>query len=84
MIKQLPVPEIKVLYNEVYVDLEHVALRTQPKLPLQDGPPGVGGKHNAETPEHVEDGQRAKDAEPEPQENVDLLVDYVDWQDTLI
>ena len=53
------------------------------ELPLDDGPPGRGHEDDPERPEDVDEGQDGQDAEPEPQEDADLLVDYVDGKHAL-
>ncbi len=35
------------------------------------------------SPDEIEEGEGGKDDEPEPEEDVDLLVDDVDWKQTL-
>ena len=33
--------------------------------------------------DHIDDGEAGENDEPEPQEDVDFLVEYVDWKDAL-
>ena len=35
------------------------------------------------SPDEIEEGEGGEDDEPEPKEDVDLLVDDVDWKQTL-
>ena len=40
-------------------------------------------EHDSEWPDEVEEGRHGQEDEPEPQEDVDLLVDDVDGKQTL-
>ena len=82
MVEELPVSVVEVSADEVDVDLE-VLPGAEPELPLDDDLAGGRCEDDEEGPEQVEDRQRGEEAEPEPHEHVDLLVDNIDRQHTL-
>lgn len=54
-----------------------------PQLPLNDDCSGIDEENGSQGPDEICDRESCQDDEPEPKEDVDLLIDYVDGQDTL-
>ena len=83
MIEELPVGKVEALDDEVQVDLEVVPVGALAELPPQDGLPDAPGEHDDHGPDDVDGGEDGEQHEPDPQEDVDLLVDDVDGEDAL-
>ena len=81
MIEELPVGKVEALDDEVQVDLEVVPVGALAELPPQDGLPDAPGEHDDHGPDDVDGGEDGEEHEPDPQEDVDLLVDDVDGED---
>ena len=77
MIEELPVGKVEALDDEVQVDLEVVPVGALAELPPQDGLPDAPGEHDDHGPDDVDGGEDGEQHEPDPQEDVDLLVDDV-------
>ena len=50
------------------------------KFPEDDSFPRSLVKNNSKSPDEIEKGDGWENNEPEPEKNVNLFVDYVDWQ----
>ena len=48
----------------------------------QEEHPDLGTEHSQHPEDEVEDGDHKQQDQPEPEDDVDLVIDHIDWEDT--
>jgi len=74
-VQQEPVPHLCLLDDDV-----DALLLDQPEPDVEQVGPYSGGEDDEDSVDDDEEGEKAEEEEPEPDENVDLLIHYINWQ----